>query len=590
MEQIFIRILYMSITAGYCALIVMVLRLIMHRLPKIYSYGLWLVVFLRFVCPVFPESSYSVVRFEPGEIWQSISYDIKTSEEGNEDAKREKTVFKETGLDSGDKESVIDGNFQITDLEGNVQGGNLLMGHNENAGKQRQPEGTYQQGIKQTAWADVAGVIWLAGAMALAFYSIRSAFRLKKQLAGAKCQKNNIYVADNLRTPFVLGVIKPCIYLPSDLERSEREVVLVHEKIHVKRKDYLIKSVAFFITSLHWFNPLAWISYYLMCRDMEMSCDEIVIEKMGQGIKKEYSASLLSLASGRRMDSIRMTAFGEGNVKKRIVRVLNYKKTSMKGVILGSTILVAAMAGMLFNSVKVSAKQNTVWEFLSKRERVQTISSATNPSEQSQKFMEEAEELFGGEEEYREPVLHLYVPDFFIENDYVDLELMPEEEYSYLAQQALYELYEMTGTKIEECYYYYTGLGDFSFGLTPEDLEHSRVFYTRSFGSGDREEFVSIPSVYLANARSVWYSPVYQYKLPENFADMNHEERAVWFVTNSPLYNGQEVTGCRQPYPSVQSTWRIDMADGTAYEIDLDNKTDSFGNLTGPYPDGDIGH
>ena len=208
-----------------------------------------------------------------------------------------------------------------------------------------------------------------------------------------------------------------------------------------------------------------------------------------------------------------MTAFGEGNVKKRIVRVLNYKKTSMKGVILGSTILVAAMAGMLFNSVKVSAKQNTVWEFLSKRERVQTISSATNPSEQSQKFMEEAEELFGGEEEYREPVLHLYVPDFFIENDYVDLELMPEEEYSYLAQQALYELYEMTGTKIEECYYYYTGLGDFSFGLTPEDLEHSRVFYTRSFGSGDREEFVSIPSVYLANARSVWYSPVYQYKI-----------------------------------------------------------------------------
>ena len=72
--------------------------------------------------------------------------------------------------------------------------------------------------------------------------------------------------------------------------------------------------------------------------------------------------------------------------------------------------------------------------------------------------------------------------------------------------------------------------------------------------------------------------------------DMNHEERAVWFVTNSPLYNGQEVTGCRQPYPSVQSTWRIDMADGTAYEIDLDNKTDSFGNLTGPYPDGDIRH
>lgn len=580
MEQLLIRILYISMTAGYCALIVMALRLCMYRLPKIYSYGLWLVVFVRFLCPVFPESSYSLVRFEPREIWQSISYDMQAPEVESKTAETEETVFTGTGIESGNAESAGDirkGNFQNENPH--VDGTEIIV----------------RQKTKWTVWIKAAGFIWLAGAVALILYSFRSAFLLKKQLAGAKCQGENIYIADNLRTPFVLGVIKPCIYLPASLDAKEREVVLVHEKIHVKRKDYLIKRAAFLIASIHWFNPLAWLSYCLMCKDMEMSCDENVIEKMGQEVKKEYSASLLSLASGRKMDSARMTAFGEGNVKKRIVRVLGYKRPSMKAAVLGSVVLVAATVGLLFNSVKVSARQNRVWNYIQ------------NPSEQSWEFLEEAKGLFTGEEEgismgeetsegvaevleYPKPILHLYVPEFYIENGYTDLELMPEEEYSYLAQKALYELYETTGTRIEECYYFYTDLGDFNFGLTPEDLEHSRTFYSRSFGSDEREEFVAIPSMYLANARSVWYSPVYQYKLPAGFETMSDEERAVWFLTNSSLYNGQEVVECSRPYSAVASTWRIDMADGTAYEIDLDNTTDSFGNLMGPYPEGDIRH
>lgn len=588
MEQLLIRILYMSMTAGYCAVIVMVLRLFMQKLPKVYSYGLWLVVFLRFVCPVFPESSYSLVRFEPQEIWQGISDDMKVSGE---------TETVERDAVKGSKESITDGETQTGNLQGEkIPAENSAVNYGKGTDGQKQNAFVeIGEKIPWRTWAGIAGMIWLAGAMALILYNIWSVFRLQKQLAGAEYQEDNIYMADNLRTPFVLGIIKPRIYLPADLDRREREVVLVHEKIHIKRKDYLIKSAAFFIVSLHWFNPLAWLSYYLMCKDMEMSCDEIVIEKMGQEIKKDYSASLLSLASGVKMDSLRMTAFGEGNVRKRIVRVLGYQKPSMKAGVLGSVILVTAMAGLMFNSVKVSAKQNTVWEFFPAQGGVLELPYAMELPEQSEKPTENMAEnaagmLFDAAEEYQEPILHLYVPDFYIENGYTDLKRMPEEEYSYLAQQALYDLYKMTGTRIEECYYFYTRLGDFSFGMTPEDLEHSRVFYSRSFGSSDREEFVSIPSMYIANARSVWYSPVYQYRLPENFWTMSDRERAVWFVTNSPLYNGQEVTECSQPYSAVQSTWRIDMADGTAYEIDLDNITDSFGNLIGPYPEGDIQH
>ncbi len=579
MEQLFIRILYMSMTAGYCALIVIALRFLMHRLPKIYSYGLWLVVFLRFLCPVFPESSYSLVKFEPQEIWQDVSYDLQmpVGETGTTNIKE--TPSQKAGLE----------NIQ----SGDVQDGNVPMEGTGNTGVQK---------VKQVSWVKVAGFIWMSGTMVLIFYSFWSALMLKKQLAGAKCQGENIYEADNLRTPFVLGVIKPCIYLPSALDQKEREVVLVHEKIHIRRKDYLIKSAAFLIASVHWFNPLAWISYYLMCKDMEMSCDENFVEKMGQEVKKDYSTSLLSLASGRKMEGARLTAFGEGNVRKRIVRVLGYKRPSMKAGVVGIVVLVIAMVGLLFNSVKVSAEQNAVGDILTESGNAGAVSYIQNSSEQYQEIIEDAKGLFAGKEEtahlseqpyptdYQEPVVHLYVPDFYIENGYTDLNQMTEEEASCLAQKALYNLYETTGTKIEECYYFYTVFGDFHFGLTPEDLEHSRVFYSRSFGSDEREDFVSIPSMYLANARSVWYSTVYQYKLPAGFETMSDRDKAVWFVTNSSLYNGQEVADCSQPYSYVSSTWRVYMADGTAYEIDLDNITDSFGNLTGPYPDSNIQH
>lgn len=175
----------------------------------------------------------------------------------------------------------------------------------------------------------VAAVTWLLVAAMLIFYSFWSVFRLKRQLAKAKWVEQNIYEAENLQTPFVLGFFSPRIYLPADLRGREREYVLAHERTHIKRRDYLIKQAAFLVTCVYWFHPLVWLAFYQMCRDMEMSCDESVIRRMGGEIKKEYSASLLSLASGRQIVNGSPLAFGEGGIKARITNVLHYKRPTL---------------------------------------------------------------------------------------------------------------------------------------------------------------------------------------------------------------------------------------------------------------------
>ena len=128
-----------------------------------------------------------------------------------------------------------------------------------------------------------------------------------------------------MQTPFVLGLIRPKIYLPAGLNDDERDYILLHEQIHIRRKDHIIKMLAFFVLCIHWFNPLVWVAYLIMSIDMELSCDERVLKDMNEEIKKPYANSLLSLATGRHILNGSPIAFGEGNVKRRIINVLNYK-------------------------------------------------------------------------------------------------------------------------------------------------------------------------------------------------------------------------------------------------------------------------
>ncbi len=177
-------------------------------------------------------------------------------------------------------------------------------------------------------------VLWVVGILILIGYSVVSIVKLKRQLEDAVWDGENIYRSKKLTSPFILGVIRPKIYLPYHLTGDEEIYILEHERTHLGRGDHIIKLFANFTLCLHWFNPLVWLSFALMTKDMEMSCDEAVLKKLGFQVKKDYCNSMLALATKPFMMMATPLAFGEGEVKGRIKNVLNYKKPGLWMIVL----------------------------------------------------------------------------------------------------------------------------------------------------------------------------------------------------------------------------------------------------------------
>lgn len=304
MEPMMLKGLNMSITAGYCALVVMVLRLLLKKQPKIYSYALWLIVAFRLICSVSFESVFSLVRISP----EVLPADITMQH----------IPQVSTGIGGVD----VVANQILTNFESCV---NPL-----------------------SIWLFAGSILWLLVAAGLLGYGIGSYLKLRMELKDAMEKEQGVYLSDRLKTPFVLGVFKPSIYLPEGLTDVEKAYVLEHERTHIRRGDHIIKIGAFLLLCLHWFNPLLWISYFLMCKDMEMSCDEKVIKKLSADhaveTKKDYASTLLSLASNHQFSFGGPLAFGEGNIKKRITNVLQYKKRT----VVVSAVLVVLVLVVLF--------------------------------------------------------------------------------------------------------------------------------------------------------------------------------------------------------------------------------------------------
>ena len=314
MENLFLQILKMGVTAGYCILVVLALRLLMKGLPKLYSYILWIVVYFRLVCPVSVSSVFSLVRVQPQVIPE---------------------VF---GVESQNQvNNSMSQNAQVVETADAVI---------------RIPTDTGMAESVSTAQAmiSVAVFIWIAVALILILYNIGSLIRLKTGLKRATLldedKKYRIFESESLRTPFVLGFFEPRIYLPADLSENEKSYVLAHEKTHVRRKDYLVKQLAFLVTCIYWFHPLVWLAFYLMCQDMEMACDEYVIRNFGGETKKDYSMTLLSLAQEQHVLNASPLAFGEGGIKKRIMNVLHYRKPTIWVSVAVVILLVAVLIGL----------------------------------------------------------------------------------------------------------------------------------------------------------------------------------------------------------------------------------------------------
>ncbi len=317
MNSLFLAVLNMSLTASYVILFVIVVRLFLKKVPKFISYALWGVVAFRLIVPFSFESVFSLLPRNMNFI--PVSHDI-------------------TNLQSPQINGVeVVDPFISNDQFINEQ---LSAPHVEAGAIEESVIGAGLNPLR--IFVETGSYIWVLGTIALLVYSFLSVLLLKRQLKSARLIGENIFEAENLRTPFVLGLISPRIYLPAGLEKEERNYILVHEQTHICRKDHIIKALAFLIVAVHWFNPLVWIAFRLMSTDMELSCDEKVLRVMKEDIKKPYAQSLLSLAAGRHILSGSPLAFGEGNVKVRIKNVLNYKKPRF-WIVLLSVIIVAAI-------------------------------------------------------------------------------------------------------------------------------------------------------------------------------------------------------------------------------------------------------
>lgn len=286
MENIFLRFLNISITAGWIVLAVVVLRLLLKKAPKWISCLLWAVVGIRLILPFSIESIFSLIpaatTVDPDIVYQA-------------------SPSVNTGIDAVNSvvNPIISSSFA------------------PNPGASANP---------LQIWTFIAAWAWVIGIGIMLIYTLISYIILKTKVGTAVKLDGNIYQSERVTSPFILGVIKPKIYLPFKISEEDIAHVVAHERAHLRRRDHLIKPIAFILLSVYWFNPLMWLGYILLCRDIELACDEKVIRDMEHTEKQEYSKALLDLSVRRISVAACPLAFGEVGVKARIKSVMNYKK------------------------------------------------------------------------------------------------------------------------------------------------------------------------------------------------------------------------------------------------------------------------
>lgn len=287
MTRVFLYLANQSITAGYLILAVLLLRLLLRRVPKDLLLWLWVPVGLRLILPVSAKSALSLIpRAKP------IPMDIAYS-----------------------PAPAIDSGIPVIDRAVNpVITENLT------------PVVTASVNPMQIVLAIISN-LWLAGMVVMLLYAAVSYYRLSRKCAVSMHLQGKLYLCDNIPTPFVLGIINPKIYLPSDMAPENQSYVLKHEAAHLRHRDHWWKPLGFLLLCVYWFQPLVWIAYFLFCRDLEMACDERAITGMEEGERKAYSYALLSCAAPRRTIAMCPVAFGENSVKSRIKHVLRFQKT-----------------------------------------------------------------------------------------------------------------------------------------------------------------------------------------------------------------------------------------------------------------------
>lgn len=286
MSSFFLKIVNMSIAASWLILAVVLLRVVLKKAPKWIHVLLWGIVAFRLICPFSFESALSLIPSA-----ETISPEIMM----------DWTPEISTGVSSIDK--VVNPIITDTFAPEPIASANPLQ-----------------------LLIPVLAIVWAIGIIAMLVYAAVSYFRLQKKVGASLSVRDNIWICDDIQTPFILGFFKPSIYIPSGTDEAQLPYIIAHENAHLKRCDHLWKPLGYLVLAIHWFNPLVWIAYILLCRDIELACDEKVIRELNQNESISYSEALLSCSVNRRTVMVCPLAFGEVGVKERVKNVLNYKK------------------------------------------------------------------------------------------------------------------------------------------------------------------------------------------------------------------------------------------------------------------------
>ena len=319
MDDVFLKLVNLSISASWLILAVLVLRVVLKKAPKWVMPLLWGVVALRLVCLFSIESALSLIPSA-----ETIPSEIVTET-------REPVLYEQATLDI-------------------VTNPTLPSAAEVPVGVSRQ---------QAQVDFNIYSVLWLAGMAALLVHALVSAGKLKKKLATAILLRDNVYESEFVDSPFVFGVVKPNIYLPMHMDEGTAAYVIAHERAHLARRDHWWKVLGYLVLALHWFNPLVWVAYILFCRDIELACDEKVVKGLDGAARADYSQALLSCAAPKRAVAACPLAFGEGNIKTRVKSALHYKKPAFW--VAAAAVLAVVIMAVCFLTNPKSERGSLVW-------------------------------------------------------------------------------------------------------------------------------------------------------------------------------------------------------------------------------------
>ena len=317
MSGIFLKLLNLSISASWLVLVVLALRLVLKRAPKWVNVLLWGMVALRLMLPFSIESALSLIPSAETLSPEVVQFDPAPT------------------ITSG-----------VTIIDNAV---NPSLSESFAAAPLASVNPLY-------VWTYLAGWVWLLGLAAMLAYALVSYLRLRRRVSASIRLRENVYVCDDIASPFILGIVRPRIYLPSALDEAQRGSVLSHERAHLARRDHWWKPLGFALLAVYWFNPLLWLAYTLLCRDIELACDERVLRGMDAGQVKDYSSALLACSVPRRMLAACPLAFGEVGVGARVKNALRYKKPAFWVVAVSVVVCTVVAVCFLTNPERATMK------------------------------------------------------------------------------------------------------------------------------------------------------------------------------------------------------------------------------------------